>query len=173
MDVKTALRYVVGLTLSAAMFWLVLPAALYRAARCGVALPLPRLLRLALALALGAVGLLFMLWSAVMLLWRGQGGPTDVFNVAITPRTKHLVIDGPYRWTRNPMIFGAFCGYVALALWWNSAIALGWIALGFVLARFYLRRTEEKRLRADFGVAYEEYRRRVGMILPRPPRRRT
>jgi protein-S-isoprenylcysteine O-methyltransferase Ste14 len=149
------------------IFFLAIPYGLYATAK---AVAGPRIMgsqaRVIAMLLFGAVGLLFAVWSNAALLFKGKGGPTDVFNVAITPRTRHLVITGPYRYTRNPMVLGALSWYVALAVYWNSIPALGVVAGLFALIRVYLRATEEKRLLRDFGAEYKEYRKRVAMIVP-------
>ena len=169
MELPTLGRYALGYLAGFSVFLLAVPYGLYKVAKTlnGPALA-SYPIRLVVALPLGIMGLLFALWSNVALLFQGQGGPTDLFNVAISPRTKHLVVTGPYRFTRNPMVFGAFSFYVALAVYWNSLPALGILAAFLVLITFYLRWFEEKRLLQDFGQEYEAYRQAVPMIVPWP-----
>jgi protein-S-isoprenylcysteine O-methyltransferase Ste14 len=97
----------------------------------------------------------------------GKGGPTDGFNIAISPRTKNLVVTGPYRLSRNPMVFGAFSVYFAIGLFLFSALVLFTLAVFLGLSVVYLKQTEEKRLTRDFGEAYVAYRKKVPMIFPK------
>jgi hypothetical protein len=41
------------------------------------------------------VGLIFVIWSNIALLFIGWGGPADGFGVAFSLRTEKLVINGP------------------------------------------------------------------------------
>jgi protein-S-isoprenylcysteine O-methyltransferase Ste14 len=112
------------------------------------------------------VGVIFAIWSNIDLLRIGKGGPTDIFNIAISPRTKKLVISGPYRYTRNPMVFGMNSIYFAIAVYLNSLISLIFVILFLLVITIYLRLAEEKRLLKDFGNEYLEYKRNVSMIIP-------
>lgn len=76
-----------------------------------------------------------------------------------TPTT--LVTSGPYRFTRNPMYVGLTIVYIGVA---GTRLEM-WplIVLPFLLAyvNFQVIPVEERRLRAVFGNAYEEYAARV------------
>ncbi|MBK6347941.1 MAG: isoprenylcysteine carboxylmethyltransferase family protein [Bacteroidales bacterium] len=111
-------------------------------------------------------GIIFMAWSNFSLLFSGKGGPADGFGIAISPRTKHLVTTGPYRYSRNPMVFGAFNLYFSIGIYQMSILC---IIVLLILLRFVAKqilRSEEKRLLKDFGKEYADYRRRTPRILP-------
>jgi protein-S-isoprenylcysteine O-methyltransferase Ste14 len=127
-------------------------------------------LRISLSLLIGGVGIIFILWSNLWLFFVGKGGPADWFGTQISPRSQHLVISGPYRYTRNPMMFGALSSYLGLAVFFNSAICLALVAALSVGASIYLKTVEEKRLLKDFDDAYQQYRKSVSMLVPLPPR---
>ena len=129
-------------------------------------------IRIAVCLLIGIIGIGFVAWSNLYLLFVGKGGPADVFGVHISPRSRHLVTGGPYRYTRNPMAFGALSFYLALAVFFNSAICLVLVAVVSVGASVYLKTVEEKRLLRDFGDAYERYRKTVSVLFPLPPRKK-
>jgi protein-S-isoprenylcysteine O-methyltransferase Ste14 len=78
-----------------------------------------------------------------------------------------LVLEGPYRWVRNPIYTGMFGMLVATGLafaTWQMLLA----AVVVHLVGFFLRvRVEEKLLLAQFGQEFEEYKRRVPVLLPR------
>jgi protein-S-isoprenylcysteine O-methyltransferase Ste14 len=119
-----------------------------------------------------AAGLVFALWSNIALFVYGKGGPAEGFGRAISPPTTHLVTEGPYRVTRNPMAFGTWLCYAAFALLVDSAPALCLVAAFLPLIFLYLTRSEEKRLRGDFGEEFARYRERVSLFFPLPPRRK-
>lgn len=123
-------------------------------------------IRLIIALPIFCIGLLFAIWSNIFLFDKGKGGPVDVFNVAISPRSKNLVVTGPYRYCRNPMVFGAISLYIAISVFVNSLFDLTVILLIIPLFVLYLKLVEEKRLIKDFGEIYLAYRSKVPMIVP-------
>lgn len=116
-------------------------------------------------------GAVFGIWSVVLQNTRGGGGPVQMGNLDISPRTQHLVVSGPYRYTRNPMLFGAFLMYLgfSLALGSPGAVLLALAFLAFMLA--VVVPSEEKRLLADFGEEYRAYRGSVPRFIPRRPRK--
>ncbi|MFH0975675.1 MAG: isoprenylcysteine carboxylmethyltransferase family protein [Spirochaetota bacterium] len=112
------------------------------------------------------IGLFFVLWSNLFLLAKGKGGPADLFGLTISPRTKHLVITGPYGYTRNPMVFGSFLCYFAYAIYLNSITSIFALILLAVITGRYLKNSEEKRLAEDFGDEFVQYKNRVPMVIP-------
>jgi protein-S-isoprenylcysteine O-methyltransferase Ste14 len=165
-------RYLIGYMTGFTIFFLAVPYIFYVMASLFDIHLLDHWARFIIAVPLLILGLIFAVWSNVSLMREGKGGPTDLFNVAISPRTRHLVVTGPYRYTRNPMVFGAFCCYFALSIYLNSLVDLIMLIIFFVAVKFYLEETEERRLWKDFGKEYEEYRRQVPMIVPLAARKR-
>ncbi|WP_321416956.1 isoprenylcysteine carboxylmethyltransferase family protein [uncultured Desulfobacter sp.] len=113
-------------------------------------------------------GSVFAIWSNIDLLIIGKGGPADLFNKEISPRSKKLVTTGPYKFTRNPMVFGMNALYFAFAFFLNSFSALVFCIFLLSMVIIYLKYTEEKRLEKDFGIEYLEYKKKVSMIIPLP-----
>ena len=78
-----------------------------------------------------------------------------------------LVVRGLYRWVRHPLYTSGL-----LFLWANPTVS--WNGLAFNLgATAYLvigALFEERKLLAEFGPAYAEYRRRTPMLIPLPRR---
>ena len=72
-----------------------------------------------------------------------------------------LVLDGPYRFSRNPDYIGQalLCAGIALIFDWPAALVATFAALALV-HRFVVPR-EERFLEQKFGAAYREYTRRV------------
>jgi protein-S-isoprenylcysteine O-methyltransferase Ste14 len=123
------------------------------------------------ALLFFCAGAVFGVWSVVIQNTRGDGGPVQLGKLDISPRTRHLVVTGPYRFTRNPMLFGAFLMYLGFSIVLGSA---GAILLTLAFAAFMLAvvvPSEEKRLLADFGGEYRAYRSSVPRFFPRKPRK--
>jgi protein-S-isoprenylcysteine O-methyltransferase Ste14 len=109
-------------------------------------------------IALAVAGIALALWGAVT--FRGAG-------TAIYPNqpARHLVRDGPYRFTRNPMYVGMIAGYLGGSLMVNSIWPV--VFLPFVIAlllRFVIRR-EEEYLEGAFGDEYRNYRRDVSRFI--------
>lgn len=68
-----------------------------------------------------------------------------------------LVVEGPYRWTRNPMYLAMTLLFLALGFWRNTCWHLALLpALVEVMNRGVIRR-EERYLRRRFGQPYRRY----------------
>ena len=81
--------------------------------------------------------------------------------------SKNLVVAGPYRHLRNPMILGVILLLIGEALVFCSyGIAI--LATGFfVLNTLYFIYFEEPKLEQQFGEAYRQYKANVPRWLPR------
>ena len=97
--------------------------------------------------------------------YKGNGNPMDAFGHEVAPRTKHLMTDGPYRLSRNPMLTGTFVYLIGICTWLWTWQALA-VFIIFVVIMLVQVRTEESRLRRDFGEEYEAYCSRTGRFLP-------
>jgi myo-inositol catabolism protein IolC/protein-S-isoprenylcysteine O-methyltransferase Ste14 len=80
---------------------------------------------------------------------------------------KLLATDGLYGVVRHPQYTGLFIGLFGEGVvHWPTVFSVGLFPL-IVLAYVLLARSEERRMIADFGDAYREYKRRVPMFMPR------
>jgi len=169
---KETIRYIVGYIIGFTLFIILIPFGLYKLSQLDSRLLGGRVLfdsnyiRYFLSSIFCIVGAIFAIWSNIYLLIVGKGGPVDGFGVSISPQTKKLVITGPYKYSRNPMVFGAFSLYLSIVLFLNSIVGLICLFVFLLIAIIYLRFSEEKRLLKDFGDEYREYRKRVSMIFP-------
>jgi protein-S-isoprenylcysteine O-methyltransferase Ste14 len=118
-------------------------------------------------------GLVIEPWGVLLLAWgylqyrltghhrvqHGGGGP------GITVPPKHIVDDGLYAYTRNPMYLGHLIFMLGLAVTFWSWFAL---ILFAVNAIWFHRRVldDEARLRALFGAQYTDYQARVKRWIP-------
>ncbi len=123
------------------------------------------MLRLVVGAILAIDGLAISIWSIVYMRLRGNGNPMDAFGHEVAPRTKHLMTDGPYRLSRNPMLTGTFVYLIGICTWLWTWQALA-VFIIFVVIMLVQVRTEENRLRRDFGEEYEAYCNRTGRFLP-------
>jgi len=112
------------------------------------------------------IGFIYGIWSIIIQNSVGEGVPVEIGNVEISPKTKHLVVSGPYKNTRNPMLFGTFLAYLAFAFYLNSLTAILIVLAFFVFMLNVVVPMEEKRLAKDFGDEYEDYRSKVPKFIP-------
>ncbi|MBP5517006.1 MAG: isoprenylcysteine carboxylmethyltransferase family protein [Bacteroidales bacterium] len=151
------MKQLLGYFLGFLIFIVGVPALMWWLSQMPSALPVGRLVP---AMAVAVCGLVLSIWSIVYMKRVGKGNPFDAMGHEVAPRTKHLMTDGPYRFSRNPMLSGTYIYYMGmlLAIW-------SWQALTVVVAVVALMtlqvRSEEKRLEADFGEDYLEYKKRV------------
>jgi protein-S-isoprenylcysteine O-methyltransferase Ste14 len=112
-------------------------------------------------LALVAVGLLLFVKSLRRFASDGRGtlAPWD------PPRA--LVVRGPYRFVRNPMISGVVFVLFGEALALRSMPHAGWAAAFLFANLIFIPLLEEPGLENRFGESYREYRRHVPRIFPR------
>ncbi len=80
---------------------------------------------------------------------------------------RRLVVRGPYRYVRNPMISGVLFVLFGEALLLRSRPHLTWALLFLVVNLIYIPLLEEPLLERRFGTSYQEYRRHVPRFLPR------
>ncbi|GAA2003340.1 isoprenylcysteine carboxylmethyltransferase family protein [Brevibacterium samyangense] len=100
-------------------------------------------------------------WSAVTMTTRGEGTPLP----SALPR--RLVAAGPYRLVRNPMAVAGIAQAVAVGLLVGSWLVVAYGLVGSLMWNFLVRPHEEADLAARFGEEFEEYRRTVGIWVPR------
>lgn len=112
------------------------------------------------------IGIIYGIWSIIVQNAIGKGGPVEIGNIEISPKTENLVVSGPYKNTRNPMLFGTFLIYLAFALYLNSITSAVFVSVIFVFMLMVVVKMEEKRLLKDFGNQYEEYRKKVSKFIP-------
>jgi protein-S-isoprenylcysteine O-methyltransferase Ste14 len=72
-----------------------------------------------------------------------------------------LVVQGPYRLTRNPMYLSLLCLYLAVALWFGVGWALALVPLVVLAVQRLAIAREEHYLEQKFGDAYRQYRAHV------------
>ena len=81
--------------------------------------------------------------------------------------TKKLVIEGPYRHVRNPMISGVIIILFSEGLIFSAKSIFILAAIFFIINTIYFLIKEERDLEKRFGKEYLEYKKQVPMWLPR------
>lgn len=81
--------------------------------------------------------------------------------------TQRMVIEGPYRYCRNPMITGVFFILIGETLYLQSTNILIWAGAFFLINTFYFILKEEPDLQKRFGDEYKRYKKNVPRWIPR------
>ena len=120
------------------------------------------LVQYGLGLPLLAMGLFGRVYPMIYL--RKKGTTTALDNV------NKLVDTGPYAWVRHPQYTAGFVMLLGWFLVWGAWYALCVLPLmaGIIYAQAHVE--EKYILEKMFGKSYAAYRKRVGMLLPRPRR---
>jgi protein-S-isoprenylcysteine O-methyltransferase Ste14 len=107
------------------------------------------------------VGLTLFSFTVINFAVKGRGtlAPWD------PPRV--LVVEGVYRYVRNPMISGVLFILFAESLFTGSPRVLFWFGLFLLMNLIYIPLFEERSLAARFGERYRIYKRNVPRWIPR------
>jgi protein-S-isoprenylcysteine O-methyltransferase Ste14 len=108
-----------------------------------------------------ACGFSMWLWTVRLLARIGRG------TLASWDATTRLVVAGPYRYLRNPMITAVATLLVGEAVFFGSLWILLWAALFVVINFAYFLLAEEPGLERRFGEEYRAYKRSVPRWVPR------
>jgi protein-S-isoprenylcysteine O-methyltransferase Ste14 len=92
---------------------------------------------------------------------RGRG------TLAPVDAPRQLVVQGPYRYVRNPMYLSVTAILLGEVLLTGSPRLLAYWAVWFLVVNLIVIGLEEPVLRQQFGDAYEHYMRAVGRWVPR------
>ena len=107
------------------------------------------------------IGLAVVAWTVWLFARIGRG------TLAPWDPTSRLVVSGPYRYVRNPMITGVGTILAGQALFFRSSGIAIELAVFALVNAIYFPLVEEPGLRRRFGAEYEEYCARVPRWLPR------
>ena len=157
------MKQVLGYLLGFSIFIIGIPALMWWVAGMPTFSDIP-VGRVYLGALVGLTGLTTSIWSIIYMKRVGKGNPFDAMGHEVAPRTRHLMTEGPYRLSRNPMLSGTYLYYIGvlIALW------DGWSLLVFIILAGLMTlqvRSEERRLEADFGDDYLEYKKRTGRFI--------
>jgi protein-S-isoprenylcysteine O-methyltransferase Ste14 len=114
-----------------------------------------------LGVVLIALGLALVAWTVALFARVGRG------TLAPWDPTSRLVVVGPYRHVRNPMISGVLAILLGEAALFASAPLLLWFTAVFTVNAVYFPLVEEPGLRKRFGEDYDAYWANVPRWVPR------
>ncbi|MDH3737579.1 MAG: isoprenylcysteine carboxylmethyltransferase family protein [Alphaproteobacteria bacterium] len=106
-------------------------------------------------------GLVLAVWTGRLFMILGQGTP------APWDPPQKLVVAGPYRHVRNPMITSVLLILVGESLFFQSSEIGMWMIIFFIVNGIYFPLSEEKGLEQRFGEDYRRYKQNVPRWLPR------
>ncbi len=106
-------------------------------------------------------GLSLFIWTVVLFQKIGKG------TLAPWACTKHLVVEGPFKVVRNPMITAVLLILVSEAVILNAVNIFYWMLTFFIINCVYFKLFEEKQLERNFGDEYLEYKKNVPMWFPK------
>jgi protein-S-isoprenylcysteine O-methyltransferase Ste14 len=107
-----------------------------------------------------AVGALLYLWCAWDFTFVGKGTPAPF------DPPKEIVVEGLYRYVRNPMYVAVLLVLGGEAIWFESTLILGYAAVVFSVFHLWVTSYEEPTLRRKFGESYEKYCGEVSRWIP-------
>jgi protein-S-isoprenylcysteine O-methyltransferase Ste14 len=99
--------------------------------------------------------------SAYVLVKNGDGTPLPA------DQTKKLVVEGTYKFVRNPMAIAGMGQGVSIAVFFESLHILIYTLLGGLVWHTVVRPIEEKNMIKRFGEAYLKYKKKVGLWFPK------
>jgi protein-S-isoprenylcysteine O-methyltransferase Ste14 len=112
-------------------------------------------------------GFFWSIWANLDLFRQGKGSPVPLKD----SETRILVIKGPYKYCRNPMIFGHVLIWVGFGFFFNSyTLLLGFSLLIAIILIIFVKTWEEKDLENRFGDTYRDYKNKISFIFPLPPK---
>lgn len=108
----------------------------------------------------GVVGLALGLWSVETQVSIGRGTPVPVMP------TQTLVVQGPFRFCRNPMTLGTIFLYLGISIGVGSLSAVLVTLLFAAVLLTYIKTIEEKELEIRFGSEYVRYKEKTPFLIP-------
>jgi protein-S-isoprenylcysteine O-methyltransferase Ste14 len=157
-------RHLLALILLPGTATIVVPAVIIRSSGMEIGWGLSsalQLLPVLLGAALLAVGLALFVSTVALFAGTGQG------TLAPWDQTQRLVVRGPYRHVRNPMVSGVIFVLLAEATVCGSFSILVWALLFSLVNMVYIPLSEEPGLENRFGDDYRLYKQHVPRWLPR------
>ncbi|MEI8216007.1 MAG: isoprenylcysteine carboxylmethyltransferase family protein [Eubacteriales bacterium] len=110
-----------------------------------------------------ASGFSLAIWTIFIQFNIGKGTPVPMMP------TQRLIITGPYKYCRNPMVLGTILAYFGIVVLTGSLSSFILFLIMISTLLLYVKRIEEKELEERFGQDYLEYKKKVPFIIPIKP----
>ena len=107
------------------------------------------------------LGTAIIIWCSIDMIQKGKGTPAHL------DPPKKLIVNGLYRYVRNPIYLGALLVLLGYILWFGSGLIVIYFLMFLMAYQILITLIEEPILRNTFGQDYEEYCRRVPRWIPR------
>lgn len=114
-----------------------------------------------LAIPFCIVGSSMILWCSVDMVQKGRGTPAHM------DPPRHLIINGLYRYVRNPIYLGALLVQFGYLLWSGSSVLIVYFLFFLLAYQILIVLIEEPILRQMFGEAYLAYCQQVPRWIPK------
>jgi len=111
------------------------------------------------------IGATYALWSIISQLTRAKGTPLPMMA------TQKLLIDGPFKQSRNPMGFGAITMYLGMTIVVGSLSSVIVVIIFLMLLILWIKKVEENELEIRFGQDYVNYKNSTPFMIPKPWRK--
>lgn len=102
--------------------------------------------------------------AGISLAWLGVA--LRVWAAGYLRKWHRLAVDGPYRWTRNPLYLGSFLIGTGFTLAGTRPFLMIVFLVLFIIIYKPVMTREEEELEQAYGATFAEYRRRVPLFWP-------
>jgi protein-S-isoprenylcysteine O-methyltransferase Ste14 len=112
------------------------------------------------AIPLWILGASIIVWCSVDMVRKGRGTPAHL------DPPRQLIINGLYRYVRNPIYLGALMFHFGYILWFGSNLMIVYFLFFVLVYQILIVLIEEPILRHMFGERYQAYCRQVPRWIP-------
>jgi protein-S-isoprenylcysteine O-methyltransferase Ste14 len=117
------------------------------------------------SVAIAVLGALLTMLGVAFACWARYVLGRNWSSVVQVKQDHELIQSGPYRWVRHPIYTGLLLAFVGTAMAigeWRGLICVVIVAVSF----WFKLKLEERWMRDNFGVAYENYMQRTKALIP-------
>ncbi|MFA6224384.1 MAG: isoprenylcysteine carboxylmethyltransferase family protein [Desulfomonilaceae bacterium] len=108
-----------------------------------------------------ASGILLLIWTVLPRFMTEKETPVLLVS------TQKLIVQGPYKICRNPMLLGAIIYYFGVGTLWRSiTTGLIMLFLGLIIGTVYNKYIKERKLTEQFGEEYQAYKSKTPFLIP-------
>lgn len=118
---------------------------------------------LIIGVVLFCIGLPLFIYCNVLFIQIGKGTLMPLKKL----ETQHLVVKGPYKYVRNPMIMAVLLILLSQSFLFSSLFLFFYTFIFFILNAIYIPLKEEKDMKQRFGEEFLKYKQNVLAWIPR------